>query len=307
MSFNLTLMNNIQTSILIPSYNCEPLLLECIGSILRQEYKRYEIIIIDDYSTDNTMQVIDGIKKITDNIFYFRNPGKKGLIYALNYGISKCRGKYIARMDADDLMVGNRLTEQTLFLENNPDYVAVCSSMQLIDKNGLFLSNKILFEDDSFNIFMLLFCNVFVHGSMTIRKEVLEENPYDEEFMYCEDYELWTRITKVDKIKCLSSIHHLYRIYESSSKTAESMRIQRANVLKLYASILNNYNIDFDKDELLLHFMLFNSSSSLIPKERILSWLDKILYSPNIHKVFGKEFLKAQRDYLHRSLSLTTN
>lgn len=111
--------------------------MECIGSILRQEYGNYEIIIVDDYSTDNTEAILHNLAQIDSRIKYYKNSSQKGLVPALNYGISLCNGEYIARMDADDLMIGNRLTEQIYYLKNNKDVGAVCSGMQLIDGNEI--------------------------------------------------------------------------------------------------------------------------------------------------------------------------
>src|SRR5690606_1184748 len=111
--------------IILPAYNAEKYLAEAIESILNQSFKDFEFIIINDGSKDRTEDVI--LSYNDPRIVYLNNEANLGLIDKLNKGFNIARGKYIARMDADDISSPERLYIQYQFLENNPDYV-ICSS-----------------------------------------------------------------------------------------------------------------------------------------------------------------------------------
>ncbi len=99
-----------QVTVLIPTYNCVKYLKESIDNIFKQSYNDYELLIIDDGSTDGTERTVKSISD--ERIRYIKYPKNLGIVKTLNKGIGLARGKYIARMDADDVMLGNRLQEQ---------------------------------------------------------------------------------------------------------------------------------------------------------------------------------------------------
>ncbi|MBB2951170.1 glycosyltransferase family 2 protein [Sphingobacterium sp. JUb56] len=295
---------NVEVSILIPTYNSSHFLLECIGSILRQKFQNFEIVIIDDYSTDNTQIVIEQLQGLTNKIFYYKNFNEKGLIPALNYGITMCNGTFIARMDADDLMSVDRLDQQIRFLKNNLDYVGICSSMQLINENYEYLSNSILNESETTCKFMMLFCNMYVHGSMTLRKSYLPDIVYDMEYENCEDYELWIKLLDKYKIKNLTKVHHIYRIYPNPNKSKDYLKTQTINVLKLISRHLDYYEITYNERELLIHYSLFQNKVSCGTKQEIVNWLNKLFNSEHIVKNFPLSFLNHQKDRMFEQLKL---
>src|SRR3989339_1903405 len=110
-------MPNPKISIVMPVYNCEGFLRDAIDSVLKQTFTDFELIIVNDASTDNTLSII---KSYDDLRIALINRGKLGLTRALNAGIATARGRYIARMDGDDISLPNRFQKQYDFLEKNP-------------------------------------------------------------------------------------------------------------------------------------------------------------------------------------------
>lgn len=190
-------MNNSQlqplVSVIISCYNSSQTLRESIKSILNQSYENYEVLIMDDGSTDETNELLNMIK--TEKVRLFRNKKNIGLTKSLNILISHSRGKYIARHDSDDFSLHLRLQEQVNVLENSK--YNVCTS-RAIRKNtnskipglSFYFSYKALSKIK----------NPFIHGSLMISKTLLlDQGGYDEKFRYAQDYKLFTDLIKNDK------------------------------------------------------------------------------------------------------------
>jgi glycosyltransferase involved in cell wall biosynthesis len=121
-------------SIVIPVYNGEKYLADSLDSVLCQTYQNWELIIINDGSTDSTEQLI--LNYQDKRIKYLRNDDNKGIIFSLNRGLRESKGVYIARLDADDIALPFRIEKQVEFLSENPDYVMCGSYFQTIDSKG---------------------------------------------------------------------------------------------------------------------------------------------------------------------------
>jgi glycosyltransferase involved in cell wall biosynthesis len=120
----------------MPVYNCELYIKEAIYSILNQTFTDYELIIIDDCSTDSTADII---KDYSDSrIIFFEKDSNSGYTNSLNYGLSVAKGEYIARMDGDDISLPTRLEKQVHFLNSNPDIVLCGTSYSIMEQQGVF-------------------------------------------------------------------------------------------------------------------------------------------------------------------------
>ncbi|MDR0427020.1 MAG: glycosyltransferase [Dysgonamonadaceae bacterium] len=160
-------------SVLMPVFNAEKYLNTAIDSILNQTYPDFELVIINDGSTDQSEQIILSYKD--ERISYHINPANEGLVNTLNKGIAFCSGKYIARMDADDISLPGRFEKQIRFLEKNPDVVMVGGYMDKINEKG---KRKTKYNKAVPNHLIkdrLFFGNYFAHSSMMIRKDILKE------------------------------------------------------------------------------------------------------------------------------------
>lgn len=187
-------MNEL-VSIVIPVYNGEKYINECINSIVNQDYGCFELIIIDDFSTDNSLLVLYSISKTDKRIRVYSNT-HKGIVYALNLGIQYSKGKYIIRMDIDDIMHNTRLTEQIDFMENNKNIIVCSSWATAFGKSEYPIKGYAGYIDNA--LARLLYGNYIIHPSVIIRKDFLIKNKiyYNDNYPYAEDYKLWFDIAR---------------------------------------------------------------------------------------------------------------
>jgi glycosyltransferase involved in cell wall biosynthesis len=175
-------------------YNGEKYLRYAINSIINQSFSDFEFIIINDASTDNTGKILG---EYNDNrIVIINNEKNLGLTKSLNKGIAVAKGKYIARMDADDISMPERIEKQVGFMENHKDVAILGTDYYPIDEAGRRINAKLMRPISSTEIKRNLFkFNPFIHSSLMIRREVLKEvGYYDERFKKAQDYELCLRI-----------------------------------------------------------------------------------------------------------------
>lgn len=179
-----------RVSVVLPTYNAAEFIEDAIQSLLMGEYENFELLVIDDGSTDGT---IDKVQSIDDNRLRLVQRDVSGLPSALNRGIAEAQGEYIARQDADDRSHQERLMRQVEFLDQFPDVAGVGTSAVLVSEDGNRLERrhvlkKVKMEDMEGG-------NPFIHGSMLLRKSAVEEvGGYDESLQYTEDYDLWVRL-----------------------------------------------------------------------------------------------------------------
>ena len=176
-------------SIVLPVYNASEYLTECIDSILAQTYTDFELLVMDDGSTDNSVSIAESYGDERIRVIACEHD----FIQTLNRGIEESQGKYIARIDADDMMMPNRLEKQVERMENNPS-VTVCSSAAqafgLAEEVVGFGNGKIPHP-----LPLFLLGNPIIHPSVMIRKDFLTKNNLRyKHYPYAEDYKLWTEI-----------------------------------------------------------------------------------------------------------------
>jgi hypothetical protein len=187
--------NKPQISVLISAYNAEKYLKVAIESIKRQSYKNFEVIIINDNSTDNTLKVLNFCKD--DRFKIISNEQNMGLTKSLNIGLKYCNGKYIARMDADDFSIKDRLFKQICFLDSNQNISLLGTSYYKINHNNKVIDIiNVPLTDKEIKYWLLSKCP-FGHGTVMMRREVLENaGGYDERFLYAQDFDLWLRLSE---------------------------------------------------------------------------------------------------------------
>ena len=180
----------MEISVLLVVRNCEKYIKECLDSILAQTYTDFELLIVDDASTDNTVPLIEGY---TDKRIRLVCMLENDYIRSLNWGLEHAEGEYIARMDGDDIMLPHRLEKQVELMNGNPD-VAACSSWY-----ECFGSRNNIIREDIGKVknplLALMKGNIMAHSATMIRKSFLEEkNIRYREYLYAEDYKLWSDI-----------------------------------------------------------------------------------------------------------------
>jgi glycosyltransferase involved in cell wall biosynthesis len=200
-------------TVLLPVYNGEEYLKSAIDSILTQTYTDFEFLIINDGSTDNTEQII--LSYTDPRIRYVKNEQNIKLIATLNKGLKLAKGKYIARMDADDISLPERLEKQISFLENNPN-VGLCGSY--LKSLGTANNQLIGYKTNSDEIkFRLLFDTHFPHPAAVLRKDILDQFglEYEAEYIHVEDYVLWNRMAEHTDLAILPEVLVLKREHEN--------------------------------------------------------------------------------------------
>ncbi len=167
-------MERIKVSVIMGVYNTQDVNILCkaIDSILNQTLKEFEFIICNDGSLDNTIDVLRSFEKKDSRIILLDNDDNKGLAYSLNRCIRMSKGKYIARMDADDISLENRLEQQYNFLENNLDYVLVGCCSKILRNNNSDLVRKV---KESPTVEDFLWGSPFMHPTIMVKTEVYKK------------------------------------------------------------------------------------------------------------------------------------
>ena len=209
-------------SVILPVYNGQQYLTEAIESVLSQSFTDFELIIINDGSTDGSGEII---KALSDARIRYFEQSNKGLAATLNRGISLAKGEYVARQDQDDVCLPSRFEKQAAFLDANLDVGMVGTAAEIWagnERTDRFLKHPV---DDASLTFGLLFDNHFVHSSVTIRRAVFARvGGYAEGLRQPpEDYELWSRVMREYKLANLPDVLMVYREVEGSmSRTGVS-------------------------------------------------------------------------------------
>jgi glycosyltransferase involved in cell wall biosynthesis len=235
-----------KVTVLMSVYNGKKYLREAIDSILGQTFTDFEFLIIDDGSTDSSADII---RSYSDpRVRFIRNEKNMGLTRSLNKGIRLATGEYIARQDADDISLPERLEKQVRFLDQNKDVGLVGTYFFMINEAGktICVWNRLPEGIDLKKI--LLKGNPFGHGSVMFRAECIEKvGPYREEFKSVQDYDLWLRISEVYDVANIPEPLYKWRFHSKS--ISASGNIKQAK----YASVsiaLAKERKQFGKDRL---------------------------------------------------------
>ncbi|HFU2596679.1 TPA: glycosyltransferase [Campylobacter jejuni] len=232
----LTLENSPKISVIMPCYNRESYISQAIESILRQTYVNFEFIIIDDCSTDNTLKIASLYAKKDGRIILVKKFKNSGIVESLNIGLYLAKGKYIARMDDDDISLPQRFEKQIEYMNKNPE-IAVLGSLFYFIKNHKIIKNNtynwVKETEFVYQSFILHFFCGMCHPTAFIRKEFLDKNNlfYLEDFKYSEDYGLWVQILKKGgKIANYPEVLLYYRLHPSRSSITKEALVTQKNI-----------------------------------------------------------------------------
>ena len=223
----------VPVTFLLPVYNGEKFLSEALKSIQDQTFKDFEVLIINDGSTDSSQSIIDDFAA-TDKRFKCIQRENRGLIKTLNEGLDVIQTKYIARMDADDICHPERLQKQMDFMEANPE-VGVCGSRCLFF--GL-TEREIHYPLTHERIVATIpYGSPFCHPSVMYRKSVFEEHAirYDESFKDCEDYKMWLDLSSLTKMANIDDVLLYYRKHGESVSDQSAVQKQGSQLVRKLA------------------------------------------------------------------------
>lgn len=199
----------------MPVYNAGSFLAEAITSIQNQTYNNWELICVDDASTDNSLTILKSLQKTDNRIRVFSKNKNEGVSSAANLAISKAQGSFLARMDADDVACPTRLEKQVSYLIKNPEVVAVGGQCDVIDREGNVIGDK-LFSTDPNEVYKMMFVKIPVQQpTIMINLQRLPKDFiwYNNKFTTAEEVELMFKLFKYGKVSNLSSKVLKYRIH----------------------------------------------------------------------------------------------
>ncbi|GIW63024.1 MAG: hypothetical protein KatS3mg090_0850 [Patescibacteria group bacterium] len=209
--------NNPLVSVIMPVYNAGNFLVEAIESIRKQTYKNWELIAIDDRSKDKSWQILKKYSQKDKRIKIFRLPKHKGLASALNLGLKKARGYYIARMDADDISHPQRLEKQIKYLNKHKDVILVGTQVEIINTKGKSIAKK-FFPCDHQTIYKkMIEIMPIQHATILTYAKIFKKFSY-QNHTTAEDAYLFFKLLSKGKFANTKEILYKYRIhYDSNS------------------------------------------------------------------------------------------
>ncbi len=203
-------------SVVMPAYNAAKYIKEAIDSILAQTYRDFEFIIVNDGSTDNTKEII--LSYSDPRIVYIENEQNSGICVTLNKGLDAAKGRYIVRMDSDDIALPQRLEVQVRYMDANPDVGVAGSLVERFYDNNALNHDFPPSETDFYQCqASLLFSTCVAHPATIIRKSILLKYnlKYDDYFRGMEDYHLWWKLSRHTFITNIPQVLLKYRIHKN--------------------------------------------------------------------------------------------
>ncbi|MCK0180160.1 glycosyltransferase [Flavobacteriaceae bacterium S0862] len=274
-------------SVVLPVYNVEKYVRETIDTILNQTIQDFEIIVIDDCSTDNTLPIIKSIKD--DRIRIIEKLTNKGLIDSLNIGFKEAKGTFIARMDGDDKNAPNRFEKQLKILQENPDIKACGCWLQCFGASSKIIKHKEYHEEIQAQ---LLLGNSMSLGATMLNRAAYQNYSFSESKIHAEDYDFWTKSAWDSKMYNIQEVLYRYRVHENqvSSLYKDVQKAQDIDIkLNLY------HKIDYDKkefpDSFLKKLLFSNKNISVVESKQFFKWLHQITQINKTQKVFGNKAL----------------
>lgn len=306
-------------TVFMAAYNVAEYISDSIESVLNQSFEDFELLIVNDGSTDNTVEIIN---QFTDpRIRLVHNDKNRGLTYTRNVAVKEARGAYIAILDSDDIALDNRLELQYDFFQKHPD-VALCGGQGIIiDSNGKLTREKLTVPAGIDQLKMLLlFNNTYINSSVMYKTAVLIELNGYEDYAPAEDYELFVRIAEKYPIANLQETLVQYRVHEHNTSTLKFEQA-KTNIRKIkknqlaYLQISNNGNMadtlfsilmwDYKSFKLADYLHLFSAlkSANRHLKKFPVAEFEKLLFDKWFETIYIKKAkMNALPLLLHKSL-----
>jgi glycosyltransferase involved in cell wall biosynthesis len=283
----------MKLTVLLPVYNGERYLRETIQSILSQTYSDYELLIVDDGSTDSSLEIM---RSFADpRIRILQNPERLKLSGALNRGMKEARGKFIARMDGDDIALPERLEKQLAFMEQHPE-IGICGTA--IEIFGSVKTRPDIYPRTSREIqAYALFDCPFCHPTVMLRRDLFFKHGlfYDGSYYPTEDYELWARAVELFPTVNLKEVLLRYRVHDNSMTGSDWDAMDR-QAARIVGRLLDNLNIDYTPEELALHRNIGRGRSCRCTMEEIEqahTWLQRLAAVNRTQKKYQEQALIA--------------
>ena len=192
-------------SVIMPVYNGEKYLRAAVESILAQTYRHFELVAVDDGSTDHSIDILREFQLLDERVVFHQHPKNMGIAAGINTGIERTHGEYIARMDQDDVSRPDRLEKQVAFLEARSDIGLVGSFGEMVKADGTHLLNISMPSSPALILWSFCFFDPILHPSVCMRRSLVVQAggyrnlPNDGEIGFPEDYDLWVRMIRLSE------------------------------------------------------------------------------------------------------------
>lgn len=247
-------------SVVMPVYNGESYLDEAVESILNQTFTDFEFIIINDGSTDDTGAILARHQAADRRISVF-DQANQGVVASMNRGCSLAKGKYIARMDADDICLPDRFEHQVAFLDARPEVGILGAWIEYIDADGHTFDSWIMPTEPALINWSLMFGNCLAHPTVIMRRDTVRElSGYRPATDYFEDYDLWVRATVVTSLANLPEVQLKRRTWNDNITTVHN-RVQEEGAIKIMGRMMTaTLGSPVDQGVVLAMRQIFNGS-----------------------------------------------
>lgn len=287
-------LNQPIITVVLPVYNVAAYIQECLDSIFNQTFQDFEILVIDDCSTDNTVQVIESLA--SERITIVKKAQNKGLIDSLNIGFSLAKGKYIARVDGDDINALDRFEKQFNYLENHPE-IAACGCWL----HAFGFSSRVIKHPEFHNRIkaQMLISNAMSLGATMLRRKSYENSFFYSTMWHAEDYDYWVRTMDFASLHNLQEVLYYYRTHEQQVSTSfKSIQIEKDVEIKLNLWKRILYDTERYSDEFVIRMILTKDSFTLKDYYTLKGWFKNVLKSNKSSKVFVQDELKMVVNYI---------
>ena len=295
-------------SVIMPVYNAFNYVEESIKSILNQSYTNFELIILNDKSTDESLTILKKIQALDDRIILVDRETNSGPAVVRNQGVKMSKGQYIAFMDADDISMPNRFEKQVKKLDENPE-IEVCGSwFTLFGENT---DDQLIKHFENHEELKVQFLNECYIGNPTImcRKEIFDEEQFDGTYFPMDDYELWARVIGKHHFYNIQESLLQYRWHETNISSTKKVNLKEIHN-KIRINQLKDFGIDSETknfDNYLQTLLYTNKQDSdtiisilkckneLIEKNRLLKKFSIQLFENQIMQTVTRTILKAKK------------
>lgn len=285
-------------SVLLPVYNCSLYIEKAINSILNQTIQDFEIIIIDDCSVDDTVKIVLNIPD--ERIRLILKEQNVGLIDSLNIGFKEAKGKYIARMDGDDISFSDRFQKQLEILENNSD-IKVCGCwLQRFGNSDELIKHKEF--HDEIVARLLLSCSMSM-GAVMFDRETFAEYNFDENKKHVEDYDFWARVAWSGKLYNIQEVLYFYRAHDTQVTHLYTDIQRRGDIgIKLVLFKKIQYNTEIFSDEMIIKMLVLNEPIKITEFKLFLKWLNQLLFLNKKTQIYSPVELEKVLKIIKRSI-----
>jgi glycosyltransferase involved in cell wall biosynthesis len=270
---DLIMSSNPRVTVFIPAFNREDYICTAINSMLAQEYTDFEILVVDDGSTDRTPERVDAYSD--PRVRLIRSESNQGIPASRNRGLAEARGEYIALLDSDDYSYPERLGVQVAWLDSHPAIVQVGSGCTLMDEGGELLRRvrRHPLRPEDVDAHLLFHCSL-INRTIMARTGPLREFGYDTAFPRCQDYDLHVRLAEHYPMANLPQLLVCGREHPGRI-TKNTLGLGRDRKMAIQAKVLDQLGISHDERDLLWHYLLTQRADSEVPVAReYLDWAE---------------------------------